>query len=397
MRRWLTRSRETSRLETTVRSLAALAILAIAVFVGPIGVVGILPLLLVVGGWRRRPRLILDAQDADANGVIWGPRERWPVAADRIVANERIRLAGHLDAHEKFTKTSVGAFTFGSMPVSDQAYADARDAFLAKADEYGESLRRWLTEYDHATAIDETTFRLRFSVGNGENWTSHAEGVRLEIALPDSVRRVHRAPSVQLPLAAPDYEPPPRQPVFGRALAGYAGQLAYRRVEPLSATPQLKKLRAPLGEIQRSAWADRNGGSDVWAEVGDVYVGGSQEITEELILQLTEPTVTLQWRLLFKDGSTRGSLTLRRPEPRATVPAFGRLAGLLSYPDVAITDDAGEIVHAKRMSDPPLAAPSSRDEPSHDVLGRLRMITAVNEWEELGLDPTRGRDDRRPA
>ncbi len=380
-----------------MRTLAALAIVAIAVFVGPIGVIGILPLLLVVGGWRRRPRLILDAQGADANGVIWGPRERWPVAADRVVTNERIRLAEHLDVHEKFTKTSLGTFTFGSMPASDQACAAARDAFLAKAHEYAESLRRWLTEYDHAAASDETTFRLRFSVRNGENWTSHAEGVRLELALPDSVRRVDRAPSVKLPPAAPDYEPPPRQPVFGSALAGYAGHLAYRRIEPLAASPQIKKLLAPLREFQRSAWADRNGGSDVWTEVGDVYVGGSEEINEELILQFTEPTVTLQWRLLFKDGSTRGSLTLRRPEPRATVPAFGRIAGLLSYPDVAITDDDGEIVHAKRMSEPPLAAPSSRDDPSNDLLGRLRMITAVNEWEELGLDPTRGRNDRRPA
>jgi hypothetical protein len=388
---WLARVQHAGRLEKVVRTLAALGIVAIGLLVGQIGVlalIGMLPLLLLVGGWRRRPRLTLQTRGVDADGTISGPRERWPVSAERIVANERARLVESIEPHEKLSKTLGAMYGFGSRPASEQAYQEARRAFLAQVDVYCDDLRAWLDEYESASTTEETMFHLRFSVRNGENWTSHAEGVRLELELPAGVRRVDHELSVTAPPEAPSYEPPPHQPGFA-TVAGYTGRHLDRLVPVPATVPDLSGLLKPARQRQRlrQVWSERDAGSFVSADVGEVYVGGTEEIDEELVLQVVEREVTLGWRLFFKDGSRRGTLTMRRPEPRRPVPAFGRLAGLLRYPDVTIRNDDGEIVHTKRTSDPPLTAPTSCDERSHDLSDRLHAIGAFTQWQELGLDP----------
>ena len=374
-----------------MRTGAALAILAVVLFFGRLGIFGVLPLLLVVLGPRRHPRLTVAVEGADANGVVWAPPARWPVSAERVIANERASLTGHLDVFERASQTSLMAAAFGTVPANDRAFQEARSAFMADVNDYEERLRRWLSDYDTASAAEETTLSLRFSVANGSNWSTHAEKVRLEILLPASATRARHVPSISLPPESPEYEPPARQQVFPGALAAASADTSRfpaQNVEPLLGPDSFRELFASPVEPARSAWTSPKGGMEILADVGDVYVGDSEQISEPVIVQLSEPTVTLTWRLLFRDGTREGTVTLRQPErPRSPGPAFGRLAGVLAYPDVAIVDEDDAIVHTKRQTNPPLTAPVGHHDPSENLLDRMRDVAAFNEWSQLGLDP----------
>ena len=94
-----------------------------------------------------------------------------------------------------------------------------------------------------------------------------------------------------------------------------------------------------------------------------------------------------------------GSILLIVPESDPKRPPFGRLDGILRYPDAPITVDGDDDVEGRgadaepesirqiRDSDPPLHPPAATQAEDDGVLGTLQAAARHWEWEALGLDP----------
>lgn len=130
------------------------------------------------------------------------------------------------------------------------------------------------------------------------------------------------------------------------------------------------------------------------AAVGGVHCGRSVDVGEPLLLLADYAGQhEIHWTGYTKSArrAAEGTITLIVPPSQPDRPPFGRLHGIVSYPDVPIVDHDGEVVHPPRVVDPPLQPPIA--EASSDVLHALGQMGAMREWNALGLDPaTNGPD-----
>lgn len=62
---------------------------------------------------------------------------------------------------------------------------------------------------------------------------------------------------------------------------------------------------------------------------------------------------------------------------------FGRLEGIVRYPDVPFVDDNGDVVTSVRTSNPPTEPPVPPD--TGDTLARLVEMGAYRDWLDLGF------------
>jgi hypothetical protein len=130
------------------------------------------------------------------------------------------------------------------------------------------------------------------------------------------------------------------------------------------------------------------------ANVGDVHPDRCVTVDESLLLRASGiGRHTVKWTAYSKSArkAASGTLVLEVP-PDPQRPAFGRLQGIMSYPDVPLVEGKGEIVKQVRESDPP-ARPDAGSA-SSGGLEHLREARAFLEWRTLGLDPADDGPDR---
>jgi hypothetical protein len=330
---------------------------------------------------RRKPVLSLAAEETGGDGVVVASMSPWPIDIDRIAANEIAEARETLALSTRLNFVSMFSDPL-AIPPSDADHARAREAFEEQVSAYEADLRQWLAEYVTAAAAHAGIFRLTLRLKNGTRG-ANAEAVTVVVELPETVRIVDERPQLSALPERPHYQPPrPKRSAIGPN---------WLRSEPLvSARRQPIDLSFLARDVQRKdpAWKVSESGRYFETSAGEVHSGRSVHVGEPLLLLTDGPgRHEVRWTVYAHNArrAARGSFTLLVP-PSRNRPAFGRLHGLMSYPDVPLVDDDGEILHDVRTDDPPLAPPSY-DGDSDDLTSLLRQTASFNDWSALGLDP----------
>lgn len=307
----------------------------------------------------------------------------WPVDVDRIVANEiadaEQTVALYTPALDIFW-SSQGPL--GSRPTKAD-HERARQEFRDRLPDYAERLRAWLEEYTAAARARADTFDLTLELENARDG-GHAEAVHVVVELPPTVKVVEERATMPLPPEPPRYQPP-------RPRAPFDSSRAFARVSPIDVSSLAWTPNSVLNPT--SEWRERDNGRVLEVSAGDVHASRSVALGDSLLVRADGAGKhELRWTVYTNSARqpTIGTLTLI-VSPDAARPAFGRLRGITSYPDVPLRDDEGEIVHDVRTADPP-RRPEPQDERDEatspkDVVWRLRDRRAEMEWHALGLDP----------
>jgi hypothetical protein len=334
---------------------------------------------------RRQPRLVVTVAEAGPHepATIIAPRlPPWPVDVERVIANEvveaeaTIQVGGSLSA---LNMVSAGPL---AVPPSKQDHERARDNFKASLTRYEEELGDWLRDYHDAAIASFETFELTIRLLNASS-SAHAEGVTVVLELPLTVSETDEVPTFEPPPERPSYQPPrPRS----------FGELRFDRqylplVRPgINMLPTIPRLNV---NSQKPCWTASAEGRSLQAGVGEVHAGRTVAVATPLLLRVRGVgTHQIRWHAYTRSArrAADGVLTLVVPAGDPARPAFGRLEGVISYPDVDLVgDDTGEVIVAARTSDP-LARPSDVRHGT-DLLDRLRESRALMDWLALGLDP----------
>lgn len=333
---------------------------------------------------RRQPKLLIVVDEASTDGVLNAPRLRpWPIDVERVVANElagaREMLALKRGGTNMLMLGLSGAF---STKPTDADYKRAREAFEEQLQEYEKDLRKWLGEYAAAARATSQTFDLSMQLTNSRGG-AHAEAVTVVLELPATVSVAEEPLEIALPPERPRYEPPQPRPFMGQAF-GPTMDLALPSIGRL-ALP-VASLRLPDVLPRESAWnvADRG---RLERFVGEVHAERSVVVSEPLQLRIDAPgRHEIRWSVYSKSARrpVHGTIALVVGADLDR-PAFGRLEGIISYPDASIVDEDGTVVHSCRVSDPP-PRPSDAEVGS-DLLDGIRQRHRVLKWDALGLDP----------
>ncbi len=350
---------------------------------------------------RPKPKLQVTTREADEDGVVAAAALRpWPVDVERVVTNE---LA---DARHTVELAGMGAASFdrffglGDPMVRRPTEADheiARAAFEGGLVDYEAELREWLAGYQDASRRCANTFTVTLRLDNAAAG-AHAEKVTVHVRMPDGAERVAELPEVDVPPGRPTYQPPqPRRITDLRVF-----DVGRPAISPLEALYRGTDLAEPP-----DPWRPVDDGRAVELEAGDPQAGRSVTLGTSLLIRVAGPgRHELTWTVYSKSlrRPKTGTLVLDLPEgpPRR---AFGRVEGILSFPDVPIVDpdateeyEDGEDELFKprvarrevRSSDPPAAPPTFEDEDGDGVPAVLRHLGQANEvarWRRLGLDP----------
>jgi hypothetical protein len=340
---------------------------------------------------RRQAKLSVVAEEASSETVIAAPTlTPWPIDADRVVANElaaaREPLSWPRGATNVLMQVIADPFT---VKPTEADYVRARDAFEQHLSDFEASLRDWLKEYCAAATAHSLAFDLTLRVTNASNG-AHAEAVTIVVDLPETLSVGGNRPDVPLPPECPSYEPPRPRSLQVDRLHGLA--LRQHLVPPT--VPTFPSL-VPSNPIPKSAWRNTNEQRRLEAAVGGIHSGRTVDVGEPLLLLADRAGQhEIHWTAYTKSArrASEGTITLVVPPDQPDRPPFGRLHGVVSYPDVPIVDHDGDVVHTVRVADPPLQPPAA--EAVSDVLSVLRETGALREWNALGLDPAAdGPDD----
>jgi hypothetical protein len=324
---------------------------------------------------RRQPRLSVTASDGDSRVVAPATRP-WPVDVARVVANEVA------DAQEtaKRRHSSLDNFFALSEPFairpSQADHEQAQEKFKTKVEEFGGALRGWLAEYIEAARAYADTFEVQIAVRNAASG-AHAEAVTVVLELPETVAVVEDRPTLQAPPDRPTYQPP--RP---RALSH---DLGYRH-SPLFDSRIVQPTEIPLS-LRNPTWSGIEDGDRLEASAGDIHPDRQVSVGDPLFLRAAGPGEhVIGWTVYTKSARKpeTGTILLEVPSDPAR-PAFGRLHGVTSFPDVPLVDEEGEVVHPVRDGDPP-ARPEPEEE-GDGPLATLRGANALAKWRLLGLDP----------
>lgn len=351
----------------------------------------------LAGGWateaqavgQRRGRLSRERAGADAAAP-------WPVDPDRVFSNELADARETLKAHGGAFDALARAFDSRIIQPGEAEHARARGVFEEQLVVYERDLREWLDGYRQAARDRADTFRLTLVVENAPSG-AHAEGVTVVIDLPDGAELVDELPDVGPPPERPVYQPPkPRRRGATAALDDWnfpssispSANLADLASRVLSSAPDWKPVAA---------------GRQLEAQPGEVHAGRSVPIREPLLVRLPRAGQhELRWTV-YNTTARRpadGTLALDLREDPGGRPAFGRLHGVLSYPDVPVVKDDGHLLHDVRTGDPP-APPDAETAGSENtatetdaVMRRLHEAHAWWQWQALGLDPAKDGPER---
>jgi hypothetical protein len=331
---------------------------------------------------RRQAKLSVVAEEANSDSLVAAPAlAAWPINVDRIVANELAAAREPLS----WPRSATNVLQFIGDPFAvkptDADYDRAHDAFERQLPDFETSLRDWLTEYSTAANECSHAFDLTLRMTNARNG-AHAEEVTIVLDLPATLSLGDDRPDVLLPPERPSYEPPrPRS----LQTSWLHEPLLRERLVPLI-IPTLPSI--PPSPLPKSAWRITDGRRRLEAAVGGVHSGRSVDVGEPLLLLADcAGQHEVHWTAYTKSArrAVEGTITLVVPPSQPDRPSFGRLHGVVSYPDVPIVDHDGEAVHPLRVVDPPLQPPVA--EASSDVLSALEQMGALREWNALGLDP----------
>jgi len=324
---------------------------------------------------RRQPRLSVTTSNGKDRVVA--PADRpWPVDADRVVENEVA------DARETANRrhSVLDNFLARSEPFAvrpTQAdHEQAREEFEKEVDAFEAALRGWLTEYTDAAHAYADTFEVSIVVRNAASG-AHAEAVTLILDLPETVEAGADRPTLSPPPDRPSYQPPrPRVPTH---------DLGFRR-PPFFGTSASRPIEIPTS-LRNPSWNAVDGGKQLEASAGDVHPGREVAVGEPLVLRAFGPgRHVIGWTAYTKSArrSAAGTIALEIP-PDPARPAFGRLHGIVSYPDAPLVDEDGKVVRAVRDSEP--ATRPEHAEEDDGPLTALREANALARWRMLGLDP----------
>jgi hypothetical protein len=371
---------------------------------------------------RRKPKLTVQATEADRRGVVAAPALRpWPSDAERIVSNELADSRQTLEARPAALHT-FGALTdpFAARP-SAAEHERAKKAFHEQLAGYETNLRTWLADYQQAARERADTFQLTLRLESAESG-AHAAAITVVLDLPDGAEAVDELPEVAPPPDRPTYQPPRPRRVSEIGRLGDYRPLISARSPVGAASPVFFRLP--------ETWTPIDDGGRLEAAIGDVQAGRSLALGDALLIRVVGPgRHEVGWTVFSKSlrRATTGTLVLDLPSDPDR-PAFGRVHGILTFPDVPIVDDelddddAGEDEDEEdmfgdkhvarrevRSADPPgpPSSPEAADDAGDDgdggeqidssvnsVMRRLNEAAAWWEWRAFGLDPAHDGPDR---
>lgn len=353
---------------------------------------------------RPKPKLTLAVNGADGGRLVSRALPPWPLQIERIVANEAAEALDTMQGREALPSfLTAGAAGLVSPPTKED-HQRAKQEFGAEVETYQEELREWLNEYAEMVLARWETFAISLVVTNAVG-AAHAEAVEFVLELPESVNRSSLpAGRIEAPPSRPTYRPPQPRSLFPSGLAGWSGP--YPRISPKGPGVDLNDVIPFRG--RRVEWEESATGRRLTAPRIDVQPGRSVEIVAPLWLRARGPGVhEIRWTGYSQslDHPVRGAFRLEVPEKPSQRPPFGRLEGILRFPDIEIAmedDETAEVdgdgvdadgdragsVRSIRDSDPPLAPPSREavDGGQGEALASLRGAVRRWEWEALGLD-----------
>jgi hypothetical protein len=371
---------------------------------------------------RRKPKLAVQAAEADRRGIVAATALRpWPSDAERIVSNELADARQTLEADPGVLGTLAAlADPFAARP-SAAEHERAKNAFQEQLVSYEIDLRTWLADYQQASRVRADTFQLTLRLKSAESG-AHADAVTVVVDLPDGAEIVDELPEVTPPPDRPTYQPPrPR----GLGDLGWLGNYG-----PLISAPSPIGVLPPVLFRRPETWMAVENGRRLEAAIGDVQAGRPLALGDALLIRVARPgRHEVGWTVFSKSlpRPTTGTLVLDLPADPDR-PAFGRLHGILTFPDVPIVDDElaaddagededGEDIFGQtrvarrevRSADPPGPPSSSErtddagddgdrgeqnDRATNAVLLRLNDAAAWWEWRALGLDPAHDGPER---
>ena len=363
---------------------------------------------------RRKPKLTVQASEADRRGVVAAPALRpWPIDAERIVKNELAEARQTVDVGQ----TALDTFTALADPFAVRPSAAdherAKKAFDEQLADYETDMRTWLVDYQKACRERADTFQLAMRLENAASG-AHADAITVVLDLPDGAGVADELPEMTTPPERPTYRPPRLRTFDVIDRLGNYGPL----ISPLSSIPRASAILPQAPET----WTAVDDGRRLECTIGDVQAGRSLALGDPLLIRVARPgRHEVGWAIYSKSlrRATTGTLVLDLPADRDR-PAFGRLHGILTFPDVPIVDeelddDADEdgeeevVFPDKRVArrevrsaDPPekpssseaadntgddVTRPAQGDSRLNSITRRLNDAAAWWEWQALGLDP----------
>jgi hypothetical protein len=323
---------------------------------------------------RRQPKLSVTTSDGHSRVVAPSARP-WPIDPARVVSNEVS------DAQEtaKMRYSSLDNLAMGgpfAIRPSQADHEESQEKFTTEVQDFEQALRGWLAEYNEAARACANTFEIQIAVRNAASG-AHAEAVTVVLDLPATVAVVADRPTLPAPPERPSYQPP--RP---RALAS---DLIYRHSQ-LPDFSVRQPAEIPLS-LRNPTWSGIEDGERLEAAAGDIHPDRQVNVGEPLFFCAAGPGQhAIGWTAYTKSArkSATGTIVLEVPTDSAQ-PAFGRLHGIISYPDVPLIDDDGEVIHPVRDCDPPVRPESGQGD---GPVAMLREANSRARWRLLGLDPS---------
>ena len=346
---------------------------------------------------RPKPKLTLAVKGAENERLTSDGLPPWPLQIQRIVDNETAEALDTVRDREMLPSWLATGVGLMSRPTPED-HQRAKEEFNSEVETYKEELREWLDEYSQAVLAEWETFEVSLALTNAVG-AAHAEAVEVVLELPESVSPGSADRRVDAPPTRPTYRPPQPRPFAASHIGPWRG--SYPRISLGGRDFDLDDL-VPLRRSQQ-AWDLSADSRRLTAPGVEVQPGRTIEIAESLWLRARGPGVhEVQWTVYSQslDHPIHGSLELVVPEGDPQRPPFGRVEGILRFPDVPIVrehdgdetgDEDGEsserAVRSIRDSDPPLAPPNEDVGEDSDVAATLRVASHRWRWEALGLDP----------
>lgn len=343
---------------------------------------------------RPKPKLTLAVDGAPGGRLVNSGLPPWPLDIERIVANE---TAEALDTVRgaRMLPSWLTTSVLTSRPTAEDHQREKKK-FKSQVETYREELNEWLNRYSEAAIARWETFEVSLALSNATG-AAHAEAVEVVLELPEGVGRGYADVPVEAPPARPTYRPPQPRSLIPSGIAGW------NRPYPIISRPRLDLDSAIFSHGSKQEWNESTDSRRLTAPRVEVQPGRTIAIGAPLWLRAHGDGVhEIQWTVYSQslDHPVRGSFKLIVPEGDQKRPPFGRVEGILRFPDAPVarepngdeaTDEIDKstepAVRRIRNSDPPLAPPvSDTDGDGDDALATIQAASRYWEWAALGLD-----------
>lgn len=347
---------------------------------------------------RPRPLLRLEVNGTETRRRASVPRAHlppWPIDIERIVRNEAAAARDTVpdEDHESPILRLGAAFNWGTaaMDVPSKAdYARARQEFEQSVVKYEASLRAWLEAYRTVTFERSLEYAIGLAVRNRKGG-AFAEAMTVQLHLPQGVCLAKEVERLDPPSRRPMYvSPRPKMRYYESRLDGIGP--SWRRNDSLVGRNLLDGLLGPSIEGP-AGWRTASDGA-LEFQIKELHGDRRIALPDLHVRADGDGPFEVSWAIFTKSARSpvRGQIVLQPPPADQDVPAFGRLGGIIRFPDAPIridraeTDETpGTIDVDPREEDPPLAPPP--EPASSSVIERFQSAMQYSEWLDLGLDP----------